>query len=162
MQVFNSFQEMAVGTGALDAQSQMGVFNDHDAKPPISIVRKVADVAGAANDWMGRNIGLAVPSGREYRDGFDKTTGVPARAVGRVAKAVGRDAYAGAQGGFDDGKRFGREWGDYVGGGLGADVGGAIGGVLGGAVGAIITPFGGAMDRGIDRHKPKASDDISE
>ena len=31
MQVFNSFQEMAVGTGALDAQSQMGVF---DAKHP--------------------------------------------------------------------------------------------------------------------------------
>ena len=81
MQVFNSFQELEVAQG----QSQMDVFNDYDAKPPVSIVRKVADVAGAANDWMGRNIGLAVPSGRETGDAY----GSAGRAVGDTGKAIG-------------------------------------------------------------------------
>ena len=155
LEVFDGL--MATANAAIG--SELGVFNDQPSAQRRSIGQRIADTASAANDWMGRNVGVAVPSGREVATAYGDTVtavgeGVDryGRAIGREAKAIGQDAYTGAQAGRDIVKASDDPLYSYN----------PLAHLAGALVGGGSKAISGFVDRGIRRVFPKTSDDVSE
>ena len=92
------------------------------APPKRGLGQKIADGAGAANNWMGRNVGLAVPDGREFTAAASdplKTSLTVAAPIGqRAVQGYGTGMVLGAPGGFASAAGLGK---------IGAALGGAAG-----------------------------------
>ena len=139
MQTYNSFNELAEAT----CPSPMSVFNKQPPAPPRRnlVGQKIKDAASAANAWMGHNIGVAVPSGKDLGTMYGDAVATVGQdfAAGRKAMAKDfpvnpdTDSYTAAQNTIAQG--------------------------LGGVAGVIGFPLGRYVERTIEGVFPKTSDD---
>jgi hypothetical protein len=154
----SQFEGIQTTANATMGYGDLGVFND---QPPAAQRRSFGQ---RANDWMGRNLGLAFPSGQEIGDAYDKSE------VGAIAKDISSGAYAGSKEGEKIGRRVAGEEvgkiGERIAGDIGQKIGKKAGGIVGSVIGYPLGGIGGAVFKPlggfVDRHKPNAPEDIPD